>query len=71
MANLMSRRLDAKGTSTGLIRFRTTDEEGDEMRGTAEYLEESLSEYFRRLHQQERRNLIDSGHRPPKKPREK
>ena len=67
MGSLMSRRPDADGTSQETVRFRATTEEAEAMRALAKYLTETVSQMFRRLHEEERQRLVDAGHRPPRK----
>jgi pantothenate kinase-related protein Tda10 len=65
----MSNRRPNQPPSPVMLNFRATEEEADEIRGTAEYLELKYSDYLRLCHREKRARLVADGKRPPKRPR--
>lgn len=61
----MIRRLTTRDTSTILLNFRVTPEEGDKIKGLAWYLGCSYSELFREYEAALRKALLRANMRPP------
>lgn len=61
----MIRRMKTRDTSTTLLNFRVTPEEGDKIKGLAWYLGCSYSDLFREYEAALRKALNRSGMKPP------
>lgn len=65
----MSRRPETSSTSTVLWQVRVTRDEDQRAKALAEYEELTFSDFVRRLINEHRKRLVESGKRPPTKPR--